>query len=396
MKVLELVFLLSFSVVFYSYIGYGIVVFLMIKIKLLFKPNIRLNENFQPAVTFVVPCYNEAGVLQQKIENTLSLDYPKSKLNIIFISDGSTDHSLEILAKYPAIESYHVARRGGKIAAENRVMRFVETPVVIFSDANTLLNTAAVKNIVRHFSNEKVGCVSGEKRILTQSADVASAAGEGMYWKYESFLKKLDYQLNSAVGAAGELVAFRADLFEEMAEDTILDDFMQSMTIAAKGYKTAYEPEAYAVETASLSVKEELKRKIRICAGGWQSIYRLQFSLNFIKSPILYFQYFSHRVLRWTINPFLLIAMFITSIPLAKFNTFYFTLFILQILFYVAALGGYFLEKRRLKVKALFVPYYFFIMNYAVIKGLGRFITGSQSAIWEKNGRINTPTLQLK
>src|SRR5207237_3014193 len=126
----------------------------------------------------------------------------------------------------------------------------------------------------------------------TGDKDVASAAGECLYWKYESFLKKLDSQLYSAVGAAGELVAFRTPLFEEMPEDTILDDFIQSMYIAAKGYKIVYEPDAYAVETAAASVKEELKRKIRICAGGWQSMQRLRKRLTAAKSPLLYFQYF--------------------------------------------------------------------------------------------------------
>ncbi len=391
MKFLELLFFVAFVIVFYSFAGYGIILFLVVKIKSLLKGKVRFDDEYQPEVTLVVPCYNEAYVIEQKISNSFDLDYPKSKLNIIFITDGSTDHSMEILAKYPSVQTLHINKRGGKTAAENRVMRFVKTPVVIFSDANTLLNKDAIKNIVRHFGNESVGCVSGEKRILTQDADVASAAGEGMYWKYESFLKKLDYKLYSAVGAAGELVAFRTELFEEMPEDTILDDFMQSMIIASKGYKIAYEPEAYAVETASVSVKEELKRKIRICAGGWQSIHRLADRLSFKKSPLLYFQYFSHRVLRWTINPFLLIAMFLINIPLAQTDEFFRIVFALQCTFYVAAIAGYALEQRSLKVKVLFIPYYFFIMNYAVLMGLSRYLKGSQSAVWEKNGRIGSP-----
>lgn len=191
----------------------------------------------------------------------MQLDYPVDKLKIVFITDGSTDDSLEILKKHPHITTLHINRRGGKTAAENRAMKHVTTPYVIFSDANTFVNKQAVRSIVRHFADEKVGCVAGEKRILTKSADVASAAGEGMYWKYESFLKKLDTQLYSAVGAAGELVAFKTNLYENMPEDTILDDFIQSMTIACKGYKIVYEPDAYAVETAAASVKEELKER---------------------------------------------------------------------------------------------------------------------------------------
>ena len=391
MKSLESLFLLCFAIVFYSFVGYGIILFVVVKIKSVFKRPAKFDDSYEPEVTMVVPCYNEACVLQQKIENTYGLDYPKHKLQIAFITDGSTDNSLEILAQYPGIKTFHISRRGGKTAAENRAIRFVKTPVVIFSDANTILNKEAVRKIVRHFANEKVGCVSGEKRILTSDADVASAAGEGFYWKYESLLKKLDYQLYSAVGAAGELVAFRTDLFVQMPEDTILDDFIQSMTIAAKGYKIAYEPEAYAVETASESVYEELKRKIRICAGGWQSIGRLNNKLSILSQPVLYFQYFSHRVLRWTVNPFLLIAMFFINMALMPHSHFYRILFAYHLLFYVAVSAGYLLEKKSLKIKAFFIPYYFFIMNYAVLMGLFRFIKGSQTAIWEKNNRMGNP-----
>jgi cellulose synthase/poly-beta-1,6-N-acetylglucosamine synthase-like glycosyltransferase len=267
-------------------------------------------------------------------------------------------------------------------------MKYVETPVVIFSDANTMLNTAAVKNIVRHFADEKVGCVSGEKRILTDSSDTASAAGEGIYWKYESLLKKWDSELYSAVGAAGELVAFRTSLYNDLPEDTLLDDFMQSMQIAAAGYKIVYEPEAFAAETASTSVSEELKRKVRICAGGWQSIKRLSGQLHFTKQPLLFFQYLSHRVLRWTVTPFLMIAMLIINVFLALNGTiFYQGLLAAQILFYAAAWVGYVLENRKVRFKPVFIPYYFCVMNYAVLAGLKRFLSGQQKATWDKAQR---------
>jgi biofilm PGA synthesis N-glycosyltransferase PgaC len=389
MMVFKTVFWVAFAIVFYSFIGYGLLMYLLVKCKRLFRINIERTANYEPEVTLVVPCYNEADILEEKIHNTLQLDYPAGKLKVVFITDGSTDHSLQVLGKHPGVEVFHTGRRGGKTAAENRAMQYVTTPVVIFSDANTLLNGDAVRLIVRHFEDEKVGCVSGEKRIIVRGAEVASAAGEGMYWKYESFLKKLDSELYSAVGAAGELVAFRTELYEVMPEDTILDDFIQSMYIASKGYKIVYEPDAYAVETAAASVKEELKRKIRISAGGWQSIERLRTRLSFKKYPVLYFQYFSHRVLRWTVNPFLLILMFFTNLLLVINNPFFQGLFITQALFYLAVFVGYKLEARQLKVKAFFIPYYFCVMNYAVLMGLIRFLKGTQSGIWEKNVRMS-------
>lgn len=385
---LQLLFWTSLFLLFYSFLGYGLLLYLMVKGKQLFSKKKTVDSTFCPQVTFVVPCYNEADVLEEKVQNCLALDYPKDKIQLLFITDGSTDHSGEVLRRFSEVAVLHAPARRGKTAAENRAMKHVSTPVVIFSDANTLVNRDAVKNIVRHFADEKVGCVSGEKRILTKDKDVASAAGEGLYWKYESYLKTLDSELYSAVGAAGELVAFRSSLYEAMPEDTILDDFIQSMYIAAKGYRIVYEPEAFAVETAAASIKEELKRKIRICAGGWQSIQRLASRLTPWQQPLLFFQYFSHRVLRWTVNPFLMLLMLLSNVLLAAGDTLFLIVLVPHLLFYVFSFAGFLLEKRKLKLKLFFLPYYFCIMNYSVAVGLFRFLKRSQSAMWEKNSRM--------
>ncbi len=389
MNWLAIIFWISFGIVFYAFLGYGIVLYSLVRLKRMSKTVDKIaGQPFEPDVTLVIPCFNEADILADKIANSKLLEYPAEKLHLVFITDGSTDNSVNILKAWSEIEVLHENRRGGKTAAENRAMRFVKTPFVIFSDANTMLNMEAVRNIVRHFADEKVGCVSGEKRIINEASDSASAAGEGIYWKYESLLKKLDSELYSAVGAAGELVAFRTSLYQDLPEDTLLDDFMQSMQMAADGYKIVYEPEAYAVETASENVAEELKRKVRICAGGWQSINRLSGRLTMRKTPVLYFQYISHRVLRWTITPFLLIAMFLMNIWLGMDgNIFYQLLMAAQILFYSAALVGFVLENRRVRFKPVFVPYYFCVMNYAVVAGLSRYLSGNQKATWDKAQR---------
>lgn len=396
MKWIEFSFWTAFAIVFYAFLGYGIVLYIMVRIKRLSKPTFNnTTTSFQPPVTLVIPCFNESEILADKITNCKQLDYPANLLKLVFITDGSSDGSEIALKAWPEIEVLHENRRAGKTAAENRSMKYVTTPFVIFSDANTMLNTDAVKNIVRHFSDESVGCVSGEKRIINDAADSASAAGEGIYWKYESLLKKLDSELYSAVGAAGELVAFRTSLYQDLPEDTLLDDFMQSMQMAAAGYKIVYEPEAYAVETASANVAEELKRKVRICAGGWQSISRLSGKLQMTKTPLLFFQYVSHRVLRWTVTPFLLIAMFCLNIWLGMDgNSFYQLLMLGQVLFYSAAWVGFILENRRLRFKPVFVPYYFCIMNYAVLAGLHKYLSGQQKATWDKAQRKAVPVSQ--
>ena len=389
MNRIEIILWVSVAIIFYAFLGYGILLYLLVKLKRLTGSSQKsIPTDFVPDVTLVIPCFNEADIMEGKIANCRLLDYPASKLRLAFITDGSSDHFKDVLSKHSDIELWHEDRRGGKTAAENRAMLFVKTPFVVFSDANTQLNREAIRNIVKHFADETVGCVSGEKRVMTEEADSASAAGEGIYWKYESLLKKLDSELYSAVGAAGELVAFRTALYQDLPEDTLLDDFMQSMQMAAQGYKIIYEPEAYAAETASANVKEELKRKIRISAGGWQSMTRLSGVLRFTKTPVLYFQYISHRVLRWTVTPFLLILVFFINIPIALDGIlFYQLMFLAQIAFYGAAIAGYILENRKIRFKPFFVPYYFCVMNYAVLAGLKRFLSGKQQGAWDKAKR---------
>jgi len=381
-------FWFSILVVLYTFFGYAIFLYLFVLLKRLIKPAPTTNDLHEPPITLVIPCFNEADIMESKIANCRALEYPAGKLSIAFITDGSTDHFMEIIKKHPDIKLLHDDHRAGKTAAENRAMHFVRSPFVIFSDANTLLNPGAICNMVKHFADEKVGCVAGEKRILTNESDNASAAGESMYWKYESILKKLDSAFYSAVGAAGELVAFRSSLYKELPEDTLLDDFMQSMQIAAAGYKIMYEPEAFAIESASINVEEELKRKIRISTGSWQAMQRLRGVLRFTKTPLLFFQYFSHRILRWAVVPFLLILIFFLNISLVIGGTsFYALLLLMQLIFYGIAVAGYLLRNKKIYIKSLFMPYYFCVMHYAVLVGLQRFLSGDQKGTWEKAER---------
>jgi cellulose synthase/poly-beta-1,6-N-acetylglucosamine synthase-like glycosyltransferase len=389
MKTLEISFWILLGIVFYTYLGYGIVLFVLLRIKRLFKKKkeVFLTDDELPEVTLLIAAYNEEDFVAKKVENTRSLNYPQQKLHQMWCTDGSNDRTPELLAAYPDVVVLHKPERAGKIAAMNRAVKFVKTPIVIFSDANTLLGKESIRKIAEMFSNPKTGCVSGEKRIFNDDSEAASAAGEGLYWKYESTLKRWDAELYSAVGAAGELFAIRTELFNEVEPDTLLDDFIISLRVAMQGFKIDYDPEAYAIETASANVKEELKRKIRIAAGGIQSVVRLYPLLNIFKYGLLSFQYISHRVLRWTITPVALVLLLFANIALAPFSTFFLIVLGLQILFYFSAYIGYILEDKKLKVKIFFVPYYFYIMNYAVFMGFGRYIKKSQSVNWERAKR---------
>ncbi|HZK98241.1 MAG TPA: glycosyltransferase family 2 protein [Prolixibacteraceae bacterium] len=394
MQVMQLIFWLLLFVVFYAYIGYGILLFVIIRIRRILGLTKVHEENqeYEPEVTLFIAAYNEKDFVGKKISNSLKLEYPANKLHMVWVTDGSDDGTPEELFKYEGIEVHHLPQRSGKIGAMNRGMQFVKTPVVIFCDANTMLGRESVRRIVKLFSDPKVGCVSGEKRIYGKDKDSAAGAGEGLYWKYESTLKKWDAELYSVVGAAGELFAIRTELYQEVEKDTLLDDFIISLRVAQKGYTIQYDPEAYAIETASANVKEELKRKIRISAGGIQSVVRLSSLLNIFKYGTLSFQYISHRVLRWTLAPLSLLFLIPTGLILAvnegilKFG-FYSILFWLQLLFYISALLGWYLENNSIRIKILFVPYYFFIMNLSVFLGFKRYLKGSQSVNWDRSIR---------
>lgn len=394
MKALELFFWIALFVIFYSYLGYGIVLFAIIKIRRLLglgKP-FQGNEDYLPEVTLFVAAYNEKDYLDEKVANSRSLNYPKEKVTQLWVTDGSDDGTPELLKKYEDVTVLHEPARNGKIAAMNRGMKEVKTPIVIFSDGNTSLGKESIQEIVKLFRNPKVGCVSGEKRIYSKDADSAAGAGEGMYWKYESQLKKWDAELYSVVGAAGELFAIRTELWQEVEKDTLLDDFMISLRVAMQGKTIQYNPEAYAIENASANVKEELKRKVRISAGGIQSVVRLASLLNIFKYGTLSFQYISHRVLRWTLTPLLLLLIIPANLFLALNEGLltlgiYSFLFWGQVVFYAAALLGWFLENKQIRLKMLFIPYYFFIMNLSVFLGFRRYLKGSQSVNWERAQR---------
>ena len=384
MNTLNILFLVLVALVCYTYVGYGIILWLLVKCKRFINGKNNIPENMElPTLTVLIAAWNEEDCIEEKIKNTLALNYPCEKITFLFISDGSTDKTPDIIRKYKNIILLHEAIRKGKTAAINRAMKQVTSDIVVFSDANTLLNENALLEIVKHYNNPRVGCVAGEKRVRIPDTAQASAAGEGMYWKYESKLKQWDAELYSAAGAAGELFSIRTKLFTETEEDTILDDFLISLRIVEKGYTIAYEANAYALENSSEGIKEELKRKIRICAGGFQSIIRLSSLLNIFTYHIFTFQYVSHRVLRWTLAPLSLFLLFPLNAYLAYAETgMYAWIWILQILFYAMAYVGWRFENRKIRKKIFFIPFYFILMNYSVLAGFNRYITGGQSHMW--------------
>jgi poly-beta-1,6-N-acetyl-D-glucosamine synthase len=384
---MEIIFWILCFIIFYTYIGYGFLLFLLVKWVRRKKGKAFSYDNL-PTLTVVVAAYNEAALISEKLNNTISLDYPPGKKQVIVVTDGSTDETPLIVNQFTGVRLMHNSERRGKINAIHRVMQEVTSEIVVFTDANTFLNKEALLLLASHYQVPNTGAVAGEKRVAMEGAGDA-ASTEGVYWKYESQLKKWDAELYTVVGAAGELFSMRTSLYSPVPPDTILDDFQISLQVVQQGYRVAYEPKAIALEEASADVTEELKRKIRIAAGGIQAVIRLKSLLNPFRYPLVSFQYISHRVLRWTLTPVLLPIIFLLNIILIKAgnSNIYTIIIIIQIIFYCAAFAGYLVEKRGGKIKALFVPYYFCLMNYAVFAGMKRYLSGKQSAIWEKSKR---------
>ena len=393
MLTLKILFWAMLLIVFYTYIGYGILLYMIIQLKRLFagKPceAVLPADSELPTMTLMICAYNEEDVVAEKMENTLALDYPRDKFRIMWVTDGSNDRTNELLRAYPEVDIVFSPERRGKTAALKHGLRELQTRYVAFTDANTMINRGALKEIARLFKDPTIGCVSGEKRVVAKREGEMAAEGEGLYWKYESTLKRWDSELYSAMGAAGELYAIDPKLVREVPDEALLDDFMMSMYIVDDGHRIAYTTEAYAQEYGSANIFEESKRKRRIAAGGLQSIWWLRRMLNPLRQPLVAFQYISHRVLRWSLTPVAMVIMLAVNIALVtmKADTFYTVMLILQLLFYLMAYAGWLMAKHGRKNKLLYTAYYFVFMNINVFRGMVYLRNHGKSGAWEKAKR---------
>ena len=390
----KILFWLCLALVVYTYLGYGAVLYSILKIKKLFVrrevlPILPLDQELLPEVTLMICAFNEADVIEEKMKNIRELNYPQDKLCVMWVTDGSTDDSNKLLASYPEVKLVYSPERKGKAVAMQHGLRKNKSEYVIFTDANTMLNADAIREIVRQFMRPNVSCVSGEKRVKPRKSGQATAEGEGLYWKYESKLKQWDSDLYSAMGAAGELFAVRMSHYREAPGNALLDDFMMSMLILKDGHRIAYTKNAYATEYGSANTEEESKRKRRIAAGGLQSIWWLRSLMNPFAYPKVAFQFISHRVLRWSVTPFALFALIPLNILLILFDGHwtYYVIGIIQLLFYAAALTGHLLKKIGRRNKLLYVPCYFLFMNINVFKGISYLMSHKTSGTWEKAKR---------
>ncbi|MGB9664591.1 MAG: glycosyltransferase family 2 protein [Ignavibacteria bacterium] len=410
MNLTEIIFWLFSFFIFYTFIGYPLLTYFLFRFeslryfirfpidagKVFINPEIAgkiildqrfPSKDFTPFVSMIIAAYNEEKFIESKINNCLELDYPADKIEFLFVTDGSTDKTLEILRKYSELNSnikiFHQSERQGKLKAINRVVPFTRGEILIFSDANSFYNKDAIKYLVRHFQFEKIGCVAGEKRVVSRDGKLEA---EGLYWKYESFLKKLDSEIYSIVGAAGEIFAIRKNLFLELPENTINEDFVLTMNIAARGYRVVYEPKAFAIEEPTTSIFEEFKRRIRISTGGLQAISLLKNLFDIKKYKFLSFQFISHRILRWTITPLSFFLVFISNILILTKSDliFYKITFYFQTLFYISGLFGFLLELIKVRINIFYLIFSFILMNFASVLAIITYPFKTRTNIWQK------------
>ena len=393
MTALKILFWFCLFLVFYTYLGYGMLLWLLLRLKRIVRgkatPLALPADDALPHVTLMICAYNEEDVVEQKMANTRQLDYPVEKLHVMWVTDGSSDGTNERLSQYPDVEIIFTPERKGQTAALNHGIGLVKTELTMMTDANTMVNPEAVREIVRCFQDPQVACVAGEKRVMARNEQQTAAESEGLYWRYESALKRMDSEFYSAMGAAGEINAIRTHFYHPMPENALLDDFVMSMRMVDEGYRIAYTSDAYAMEYGSADLQEESKRKRRIAAGGLQSIWWLRVMMNPFRNFVVAFQFVSHRVLRWTITPFALIALMPINIALVVLGAglFYDIVLAFQILFYLVAFCGWLLERQGHKNRLLFVPCYFLFMNLNVFRGIKYLATHKSGGAWEKAKR---------
>lgn len=374
--------------ILYVYAGYPLILAILARTR----PESQADSTIVPSVTLLISAYNEQGVIAQKLENSLALDYPRDRLQILVAVDGSDDQTANIVRSYVnrGVELSYSPLRNGKMAAINRAMTIANGEIVLFSDANNLYEPDALRELVKPFQDPRVGAATGAKIIV--SGDGTLAESEGLYWKYESFIKQQETRLGSCVGVAGEVLAMRRGLFEAPPTHIINDDFYMAMRLIQQGYRVVYTPQARSYERISPSAADEMARRARIVAGRYQ-VLTLAHRLLSLRQPLVAWQMISHKLLRPLVPLAMIGALAANLIAVIRPSLvagtslrhltppFNWLLFLSQVIFYsLAWLGGRVPHKSKL----LYLPTFLVNSNMAAVIGLYRFLVGGQSTRWQR------------
>jgi cellulose synthase/poly-beta-1,6-N-acetylglucosamine synthase-like glycosyltransferase len=386
---MEVLFWLSLSLIVYTYFVYPAVLFVAYSVvqlcsdwRYLIDRRSRrvpaLDDDTVPEVSFLIPAYNEEAHLLQKINNLREMDYPRQKMQILFVSDGSTDATNEILKALPDpnIEMIFLPHRSGKATALNQAVLRARHEILVFSDASTLFARDALRKLARHFADAGVGAVCGALRFQASSE---SQQTEGVYWEYESMIRLMEGRLGATLTASGAVYALRRKAYRPLDPRTVLDDFVIPMNARWGGYRVLYDPEAIATDYAPESIKGEFTRRVRLATGSFAS---LMFLLRVPMGGFGRFAFVSHKLLRW-ILPILLCILLISNICLTRYPA-YAVFGLLQLSFYLWAGLGYLLRERMQGVQFVLLPYFLLAMNVAFLVGLFRCLTKQEEVIWQR------------
>ena len=375
-------FWVSFIVVFYIYIGYPVMAHLL---SLLYKER-RQEKYIYPDISIIMSVYNEEENIANKLKSIFELDYPKEKIEILIGSDGSTDGTDEIASAasrprndegegprndgFP-LRLYKQEKRSGKPSVLNMLVKEAKGEILVFTDARQALDKDSVKELVKNFSDPKIGSVSAE--LFFREEETQTGRGVGLYWEYEKFIRKAESRIGSMLGATGALYAIRRSLYSEVPSDLLLDDMYIPMAVIQKGYRAIFDNKAKIYDKYSSGAREEFARKVRTLAGNFQLFVKMVWAR-------VWWQFISHKFMR-LLAPYFLGLMFLSNFDLVGDGVFYAVFMMAQLLFYIAAsLGMAFKEKSKL----LDIPYMFCVMNAAAVEGLGKFLLGKQEVTWKK------------
>ncbi len=373
----------------YVYAGYPLLLALLARSR----PKPKAYAPATPSVTLLIAAYNEQAVIREKLQNSLALDYPRDHLQIIVAADGSDDRTPDITREFAeqGVELSYSPPRRGKMAAINRAMDLARGEIVVFSDANNLYAPDALRELVAPFVDSTVGAVSGAKHIL--KGDGALGESEGLYWKYESFIKKQETRLGCTTGVAGEILALRRDLWEAAPDGIINDDFYLAMRLVQRGFRVVYTPNARSSERVAPTAQDEVARRARIIAGRYQAIALAHRLLPFNR-PLVVWEVVSHKFMR----PLVPLAM--AGALLANLAAILrpsrerglrrlgwpanWLMLAAQLLFYALAWRGTRVERGGKVGKVLYLPTFLVNSNLAAVIGLYRFLRGRQTTLWER------------
>jgi cellulose synthase/poly-beta-1,6-N-acetylglucosamine synthase-like glycosyltransferase len=380
--VVEVFFWGSCALILYAYIGYPA----LITLASFFVDNRIKTANAEPFVSLVISAYNEEKDIGKKLDNSLSLDYPKNKLEIIIASDGSTDATDEIVKKYEnngkgvRVVLHRVEGRLGKTAAQNSAIRVCQGEIVAFSDAASLYDRNAIRALVRNFTDSNVGAVSGLCKYINKNQSAVGLATI-VFWNIESFIKSNQAKIKTITGCSGCIYAVRKDLYTELPP-SIISDLVEPLAILKKGYRIAFEPLALAFEETTERPKDEFKMRVRVIVRGMNGLLFMRKLLNPFKYPLVSFQLLSHKVLRWCV-PVFCIVTYLSSLLLAGDNGIYRSLFLAQSLFYLLAIIGLVLERKGIRIKLFFLPMYFTVINAASLVSMVKVFKGENIVVWQ-------------